>query len=158
MKIRSLLLTGLGLGMWVLGMRLAAQGWLTYFDAELLLVLGLATLAFACLQGREGLALLSQMLLGRPLGSAAQTRVLLLLRQFWRMMQTFGLLLILLKAMNALVTAGTPQEMAALGNALATLLLGGLYLLLLRGLILLPAEAALRRQHLLDRVHTANRV
>lgn len=158
MKIRSLLLTGLGLGMWALGMQISAQGLLNYFDTELLLALGLATLAFGCLLGREGLVLLGHMLLGRPLQPGVQTELLLLLRQFWRVMQVSVALLMLLKAINALVMAGTPQEMAALGNALATFLLGGLYLLLLRGVFLLPVEAALRRQHLLDRLHTANRV
>lgn len=158
MKIRSLLLAGLGLGMWGLGMRLAAQTWLSYFDTALLLALVLVTLAFGCLLGREGLAVLGHMLLGRALHPGAQTQLLLLLRQFWRVMQVSVALLMLLKAINALVMAGSPQELAALGNALATFLLGALYLLLLRGVFLLPLEASLRRQHLLDRLHTANRV
>lgn len=138
------------LGCWGLSMVLSSQKIMDYFTIDILFGTALACVGYSALAKKTELQLLAQLLLKKPLENEALQRGLNNLKNGWyfllQLMSTF----VLLQSINALVHVGDKQSMKYLGSWLATVLLTGLYLLLLRWGVFLPLENSLRRRQILQ--------
>lgn len=136
-----------------LNMVMSGQKPLDYFTLDLLLCSLLASVGYVVLLTRVEIAILGKLLLRKKLlGSELQTG-LNSLQNGWRFLAMLMSAFVLLQSVNALVHAADKQAMQFLGTWLATLLLGGLYLLILRWGFFLPLINSLKRRQILQSNH-----
>ncbi|MGE3726832.1 MAG: hypothetical protein AB7I41_14835 [Candidatus Sericytochromatia bacterium] len=137
-------------GFWGLSMMISGQKILDYFTFDILFCTALVCIGYSVLAKKTELQLFAQLLLKKPLENEALQRGLNSLKNGWyfvlQLMSTF----VLLQSINALVHAGDKQSMQYLGSWLATVLLTGLYLLLLRWGVFLPLENSLKRRQIVE--------
>lgn len=138
------------LGIWGVNMLMCGQRILDYFTFDILFGTALACVGYSLLTNKIELQLLAQLLLKKPLENNALQRGLNSLKNGWYFVLQLMSAFVLLQSINALVHAGDKQSMQYLGTWLATVLLAGLYLLLLRWGIFLPLENSLKRRQILE--------
>jgi len=138
------------LGIWGVNMLMCGQKILDYFTFDILFCTALACVGYSLLTNKIELQLLAQLLLKKPLENNALQRGLNSLKNGWYFVLQLMSAFVLLQGINALIHAGDKQSMQYLGTWLATVLLAGLYLLLLRWGIFLPLENSLKRRQILE--------
>lgn len=137
-------------GFWGMSMMISGQKILDYFSLDILLCTALACLGYLALVKKAEFKFLGQLLLKRSLEIEDLQRSLNSLKNGWYFVLQVMSAFVLLQGINALVHAGDKQAMQYLGIWLATVLLAGLYLLLLRWGFFLPLENSLKRRQILQ--------
>ena len=137
-------------GFWGMSMVISGQKIGDYFSLDILLCTALACLGYLALGKKTEFKLLGQLLLSKPLVIEDLQRGLNSLKNGWYFVLQVMSAFVLLQSINALVHAGDKQAMQYLGTWLATVLLAGLYLLLLRWGFFLPLENSLKRRQILQ--------
>lgn len=125
-----------GFAVWLYGVEPIA-----FYEISIVLPLLLSWLALLPLHARE-LRAIGQHLRSRPaLVSVSASRQAL--RAIWRHTWQFGLLLLLISGLGALTHI---QETPRTGHFMAVLLIGLVYLVVLKAVLLMPLEIALARR------------
>ncbi len=136
-------------GFWGMSMMISGQKMGDYFSLDILLCTALASLGYLALVNKAEFKLLGQLLLGRPLEIEDLQKGLNSLKNGWYFVLQVMSAFVLLQGITALVHVGDKQAMQYLGIWLATVLLAGLYLLLMRWGFFLPLENGLKRRQIL---------
>jgi hypothetical protein len=146
---RTILVYGLTTFFVVISMMMNNQKLLDYFTGDLMIALFLALLAYISTFNKAEIIALLQLIRHKDLDFAQIQAVQRSIQNGWKYLYQTILALFLLQSINVLVHAGDKKAMQFLGTWLACILLGMLYLLLLRWSILLPLETSLKRRQIL---------
>lgn len=140
-----------------LSMRLSGQNVGDYYTTDLILGTVLVSLGYLALLNKTEFQILGQFLRRKELQKEDLQRGLNILQNGWKYLIQVIPTFVLLNSINALIHAGDKQATQYLGIWLATVLLAGLYLLLLRWGFFLPLENGFKRRLIIS-IHVENSV
>jgi len=131
-----------------LSMSLSGQEFTHYIYFELIPSLGLVSLAWCCILSRQEAQSLKKLLRSCALNETEIQSLQILADKTWQLLWQVMAILFLFQSILMLTRVGSPEQSTSLGPWLALLLLGSLYLLLLRWWVFLPLELSLKRMQI----------